>query len=133
MMYGFKKNIHLKGFLRSTLSKVKMAASCSPRLALPPGTHAKITPLLKDSKGEPANPNINNASVVGMLLYLSGHTQPDIAFTVHHPTKQHMTVLKHICQYLKATRDKGLIMKPSNHIHVDCHADFASLYNAPDA
>ena len=56
------------------------------------------------------------ASVVGMLLYLSGNSRPDIAFSVnqatrftHDPKDSHATAIKRIVKYLKATRDKGLI------------------------
>lgn len=37
-------------------------------------TPADICPLPKDTNGDPASRTINYASVVGMLLYLSGHT-----------------------------------------------------------
>jgi hypothetical protein len=105
-------------------------------------TPADVTALPKDANGTPADPLVPYASVVGMLLYLSGHTRPDIAFAVHQcarytfkPTTRHVTALKRIGRYLKGTRDKGLIMRPSRHIHVDCYpdADFAGLYNQEDA
>jgi hypothetical protein len=41
-------------------------------------TTAKAKPLVKDEDGEAANGGFSYASVVGMLLYLSGHTRPDI-------------------------------------------------------
>jgi hypothetical protein len=64
---------------------------------------AKTTPLPKDADGEPPDPCINYPSVVGMLLYLAGHTHPDITFAVHQyarytfkPTKRHCQALKSI-------------------------------------
>ena len=42
-------------------------------------TPAKAKPLVKDEDREAANKGFSCASVVGMLLYLSGHTCPDIA------------------------------------------------------
>jgi hypothetical protein len=105
-------------------------------------TPADVTALPRDVNGTPADPLVPYASVVGMLLYLSGHTRPDIAFAVHQcawytfqPTQRHVTALKRIGRYLKGTRDKGLIMRPSGHIHVDCYpdADFAGLYNNENA
>jgi hypothetical protein len=101
-------------------------------------TPADITALPRDINGTPADPLIPYASVAAMLLYLSGHTRPDIAFAVHQCTRytflqiqRHVTALKRIGRYLKGTQDKGLIMRPSRHIHVDCYpdADFAGLYN----
>eukprot|EP00956_Cyclotella_meneghiniana_P013545 scaffold19631_cov45-Cyclotella_meneghiniana.AAC.1 len=77
-----------------------------------------------------------------MLLYLSGHSRPDIAFAVHQcarytfkPTSRHFAALKRIGRYLKGTADKGLILRPSKHLHVDCFpdADFAGLYNHEDS
>jgi hypothetical protein len=77
-----------------------------------------------------------------MLLYLSGHSRPDIAFAVHRcarytfsPTKKHINALKCIGRYLKGTRDKGIIMRPSPNLTVDCFpdADFAGLYIHKDA
>ncbi len=43
------------------------------------GTPAERKPLVKDENGEPQQDTFNQASVVGMLLYLSGHTRPDLA------------------------------------------------------
>jgi hypothetical protein len=53
--------------------------SISTKLATP----AETSPLPKDANGEPAAGNINYAGVIGMMLYLSGHSRPDIAFAVH--------------------------------------------------
>jgi hypothetical protein len=50
-------------------------------------TPADVTTLPKDANGTPADPLVPYASVVGMLLYLSGHTRPDIAFAVHQCTR----------------------------------------------
>ncbi len=41
-------------------------------------TPAEAKPLVKDEDGEAVNGGFSYASVVGMLLYLSGHTRPDI-------------------------------------------------------
>ena len=80
------------------------------------------------------------SSIVGMLLYLAGHSRPDIAFAVHqvarfthNPTRKHQTALKTILRYLKGTRDKGLMFKPNDDeetsgLHANCDADFAGLY-----
>jgi transposase InsO family protein len=105
-------------------------------------TPAETSPLPKDSNGEPADPTINYASVIGMLLYLSGHSRPDIAFAVHqcarytfNPTKKHVNALKRIGRYLKGTRGKGIILRPSTNLQIECYpdADFAGLYNHEDS
>ncbi len=55
-----------------------------------------------------------------MLLYIAGHTHPDITYAVHCaarymfcPKLVHEQALKQIGHYLKATGDNGLIMKTS--------------------
>jgi hypothetical protein len=105
-------------------------------------TPAETSPLPKDSQGVPATGTFNYAAVVGMLLYLSGHTRPDIAFAVHQcarytfcPTRRHELALIRIGRYLKGTMDKGLIMSPNDKPCVDCYpdADFAGLYGHEDS
>jgi hypothetical protein len=66
----------------------------------PIGTPAEASPLPKDLNGAPCSGNFNYAAVVGMMLYLFGHTRPDIAFAVHqcarytfNPTRKHEVAL----------------------------------------
>ena len=101
-------------------------------------TPAESTPLVKDNDGEEACSPFSYNSVVGMLLYLSGHTRLYIAYAVRFcaryifcPKKSHETALKRIDCYLKATRVRGLIMNPNSNIcKLDCYidADFAGMY-----
>ena len=82
----------------------------------------------------------NYASVVGMLLYLAGHSRPDIAYAVNCaarymfcPKLSHEQAVKRIGRYLKQTRDKGLVLNPTkdlDQLNIDCYpdADFAGLY-----
>ncbi len=42
---------------------------------------AEAKPLTHDVDGEPFQGSYSYASVVGMMLYLTGHTWPDIAYT----------------------------------------------------
>lgn len=100
-------------------------------------TPADRKPLVKDEHGPPSEESFSYASVVGMLLYLAGHTRPDITYAVNCcarytfcPKKSHEVALKRIGRYLKLTKDKGLILTPSKSLNVDAYpdADFAGLY-----
>ncbi len=46
-------------------------------------TPSESKSLIKDLNGEPASGAFCYISVVGMIQYLSGHTRPDIAFSVN--------------------------------------------------
>ena len=65
------------------------------------------TTLSSDPEGEPMCEEWNMKSIVGMLLYLSGNTRPDIAFAVSqvcrftvNPKQSHATAVKTIIRYL---------------------------------
>ncbi len=45
------------------------------------GTPVERKPLVKNETGKPQQDTFNYASVVGMLLYLSGYTRPDLAYS----------------------------------------------------
>jgi hypothetical protein len=105
-------------------------------------TPAKMSPLPKDPDGERTSGTINYASAVGMLLYLSGHSRPDLSFAVHQcarytfaPMKRHEKALLRIGHYLKGTIDKGIILNPSDALHLNCYpdADFAGLWKHEDS
>ena len=105
-------------------------------------TPAEVSPLAKDIDGDKASGTINYASIVGMLLYLCGHSRPDLTFAVHQcarytfaPTRQHEKALLRIGHYLKGTMEKGLILSPSDELHLDCYpdADFAGLWKTENA
>ena len=72
-----------------------------------------------------------------MLLYLAGHTRPDIAYAVNccarymfNPKHIDELALKRIGRYLKATHRRGLILNPSKELRIDNYpdADFAGMY-----
>jgi hypothetical protein len=76
-------------------------------------------------------------SIVGMLLYLSINTRPDIAFAVSqvarfnaNPKQSHATAIKTIVRYLRNTRHLGTVMKPTGTFSLDLYvdADFAGLH-----
>ena len=101
-------------------------------------TPAEYTPLVKDTDGEEARGSISYSSVVGMLLYLSGLTCPDITYAVNCcaryifcPKHLHETALNRIGCYLKSTRDRGSILNLNSDVcKLDCYpdADFAGIY-----
>ena len=105
-------------------------------------TPAETTPLGKDPNGSMCVERWSYASVVGMMMYLASNSRPDIAFAVHQcarfahaPKRSHEQALKRIARYLKATRDKGMILRPTEDLTLDLYADadFAGLWNAKDA
>ena len=72
-----------------------------------------------------------------MLLYLSGHTRPDISYAVNccarymfAPKHSHELALKRIGQYLKNTSERGMIIQPTRELNVDAYpdADFMGMY-----
>jgi hypothetical protein len=71
-------------------------------------TPAESKPLVKDAEGEGVHGGFSYSSVVEMLLYLSGHTQPNIAYAVNCCARNmfcqkhsHELALKQIGRYLK--------------------------------
>ena len=65
------------------INRVIKALGLDDRYAKGKYTPAKAKPLVKDEDGEALNGVFSYASVVGMLLYLSGHTRLNIAYTVN--------------------------------------------------
>jgi hypothetical protein len=89
--------------------------------------------------GDIFNEKWNYSTVIGMLLYLSGKSRPDIAFAVHqcarfthNSRRSHAIVVKRIVRYLKGTKSKGMILHLSKSPEVNCYvdADFAGLWGA---
>lgn len=77
---------------------------------------AQGTKLLKASEDSELFDATLYKSAVGMLLYLSGWTRPDIMFAVSNvarfcckPTKEHWVAVKRILRYLKGTPNYGLM------------------------
>ena len=95
--------------------------------------------LGSDPEGKPFDQHpFNYASVVGMLLYLSNNTRPDITFAVSQvarftasPKQSHATAIKSIVRYLVRTADKGIIVKPDGtyNLRTWVDADFSGLHN----
>ena len=128
---------HLELKQTGLIDRIVEALGLDQKMATPKWTPAEAKPLTKDEDGEMPQGSFNYSSVVGMLLYLSGHSRPDIAYAVNccarymfSPRLSHEKALKQIGRYLKATRDRGLVMKPTGKLNVDAYpdADFAGLY-----
>ena len=122
--------------------RIISALGLDTELSSPKITPCLRTPLTKDLDGDPATGNFSYSSIVGMLLYLSGHSRPDIAYSVScvarftfAPKHSHELALKAIGRYLLKTRDKGLVLTPTKKLNVDAYpdADFAGLYNHEDS
>jgi hypothetical protein len=94
--------------------------------------------LVKDINGDLASGAFSYSSVMGMLLYLSRHTCPDITFAVNCcarymfcPKHSHELAPKRIGRYLKQTPYRGMVMNPSSDVcKIDAYpdADFAGMY-----
>jgi hypothetical protein len=101
-------------------------------------TPSETKPLVKDVNGDLASGAFSYSTIVDMLLYLSGHTHPDITFAVNCCAcymfclkHLHELALKRIGCYLKQTPNRGMVMNPSSDVcEIDAYpdADFAGMY-----
>ena len=105
------------------------------------GTPASTTPLNTDKEGDKFSETWDYATVIGMLMYLSTNSRPDIAYAVHQcarfthsPRNSHAAGVKRILRYLQGTKDQGMFLTPSNTLNVDCYvdADFAGTWSVED-
>ena len=119
----------------------KILAATGMQDCNPTWTPAATTPLGQCKSSTKSTAPWNYASIVGMLLYLAMNSRPDIAYSVaqvcrftHDPREPHVKAVKQIVRYLKATRDRGLILKPDKSLALDSYvdADFAGLYAVED-
>ena len=74
-------------------------------------------------------------------MYLSSNTRLEISLANHQcarfsndPRIPHGVALKRIGRYLLGTRDKGMIVRPTKDLTLDCYADadFAGLFSTSD-
>ena len=93
----------------------KVLAHAAMENCKPVSTPAVSTALGRDEHGKEFSESWDYASIIGMLMYLSQNTRPDIAFAVHqcarfthNPKNSHAVGVKHILRYLKGTQDKGM-------------------------
>ena len=124
-----------KGLITKILAATKME-DCNPNSLPAPGAAVGT-----DADGEPMKESFNYRAIIGMCLYLSTNTRPDITFAVsqlarfsNSPKQSHSSALKTLVRYLKKTRDKGMIIKPTNRFTLDLHvdADFCGLFKRED-
>ena len=94
-------------------------------------TSSKQRHLVKDVNGEPPSGMFSYSIVIGVFLYLSGHTHPYISFAVSccaqymfNPKISYEFSLKIFEGYLKNTQDCGLVLDPNYNIFkVDAYPD----------
>ena len=116
----------------------KIVAATNLTSCKPNKTPALQLALGSDPDGEPMSETWSYPSIIGMLLYLSTNTRPDIAFAVSqvarfssNPKQTHATAVKMIVRYLKGTRLLGMIIRITGLLDMEGYvdADFAGLYN----
>jgi len=125
-----------KGLIKKLLKTTDME-NCNPNKV-----PASTIGLGLDPTGKLYDQNpFDYASVVGMLLYLSNHTRPDITFAVsqvarftHAPKLSHVSAIKTIIRYLAGTKDQGIIVRPdgTNDLKLYVDADFSGLHGKED-
>jgi hypothetical protein len=100
------------------------------------------TPIGSDLDGFPFQESWKYRTVIGMLMFLSANTRPDISFAVHQaarfshaPRNSHAIAVKRILRYLKQTQDKGMMVTPTTEQRVDCYvdSDFAGMFAVENA
>ena len=120
-----------EGLIKKILKTMNLE-DCNPNW-----TPARAEALGSDPDGEPFDEEWNYRSIVGMMLYLSTNSRPDIAFGVSQvcrfgfaPKKSHGKAVKMIARYLARTANKGTIVEPSKDLRLDlyCDADYAGLH-----
>ena len=123
------------GLIKKILEATKMTDAKPNRLPYP------ATLLSKDKKGEPYQEEWNYLSILGMCLYLSTNSRPDLILAVSQlarfssdPKQSHAKAMKHLLRYLRGTSDKGTLVKPSKEIQLEMYvdADYAGLFGIED-
>jgi len=120
-----------RGLISKILTATKMQDCNGNR------TPAPIKAIGSDPGGDPMQECWSYPLIIGMLLYLSTNTRPDITFAVSqaarfskNPKKSHATAIKTIIRYLKKTSDAGMCIKLNGTLNLECYvdSDFAGLH-----
>ena len=125
-------------FQTGLIRKVLEATGTDHCNRLPTPTKVQ-SPLGTDANGSETKRYFTNSYdfVIGMMLYLTSNTRPDISFSVHqcagftHNTKaSHKATVNRIFWYLQDTKDNDLVSNPSKKLVTNCYADayFAELW-----
>ena len=95
--------------------------------------------LSRHTDSEDFDKSFNYRSVIGKLNYLEKGSRSDIAYITHQcarfsidPKKEHGDAIRWLARYLKATRDKGTILRPDDlrkQLEVYVDADFAGNWD----
>jgi Reverse transcriptase (RNA-dependent DNA polymerase) len=133
--HGSKIELSQRGLIEKVINYVGLK-DCTPR-----STPAATAPLGSDKNGTAFQESWSYPAAVGMLLYLSSNTRPDIQFAVHQvarfshsPKQSHGQAIKRIIRYLSSTKERGILFEPDLKAGLDCYvdADFAGLYGYED-
>ena len=120
-----------KGLIKKIIAAVGLE-KCKPNW-IPASTES----LGLDPTGAPMSDDWSYSSIVGMLLYLSSNTRPDICFAVsqvarfsHSPRQSHASAVKTVVRYLAGTADKGTIISLPSSFGISAYpdSDFAGLF-----
>jgi hypothetical protein len=105
-------------------------------------TPAAVTTILRrHPNSEAFDEHFNYRSVIGKLNFLEKSTRPDISCATHqcarfaaNPKQEHGKAVEWLCRYLAATRDKGIILRPTEQsfdVYVD--ADYVGNWDPETA
>ena len=120
------------GLIESVLADLNLLSDSKPK------DTPSVGILYPDRDGIPRQETWNYRSVIGKLNYIAQNTRPDISFAVHQcarysasPTALHDLAVKRIGRYLLATKDKGIVMHPTQDFKLDMFvdADFAGIWH----
>ena len=104
-------------------------------------TPSSNTILKRNAHSPPHDNSFHYRSIIGKLGYLEKGCRPDISYITHqcarfsiHPTMEHAKAIKWVAKYLKASKNKGIIIEPQPEqgLEVFVDADFAGSWDKND-
>lgn len=116
-----KIKIDQKQYILNLLEKFNLTDAKTVSTPMEKGLQLKPNPHMKE--------DVKFQNLIGSLMYLTVHTRPDIAFSIHYLSQfntchdtEHFKHAKRILRYLKGTIDKCLTFTKSNPI-ISCFVD----------